>query len=133
MNEAFQRAPGPATNMPMSSAKLAVPMELYKPHSTVFCATPVSPPEAENWNVTAAEAVACDRTIGVKFVVTKIIRASARTVKVALPDATSPPVATLAATRMPLVSYELHCNCPKAIVAGQSNDSNAVEMGLVLA
>ena len=64
--------------------------------------------------------------------VTKNIRVLAGTVKVTLPDATSPPVATLAVTRLPLVSYEFQCNCPKAIVAEQSNDNNAAETEPVL-
>jgi len=111
-------------NMPMSSAKLAVPSELYNPHSTVFWVTPVMPPEAENLKVTTAEALACDKTIGVKLLVMKNIRVLAGTVKVTLvADATSPPVATLALTRLPLVSYELHCICPQTIPAEPNNDS----------
>jgi hypothetical protein len=65
--------------------------------------------------------------------VIKNIRVLPGTVKVTLlAEAASPPVATLAVTRLPLVSYELHCICPKAIVAEQSSDSTTVETRLVL-
>jgi hypothetical protein len=118
--------------MPTSSARLAVPIELYKPHSTVFWATPVIPPEAENLKVTTAAAFAWDNTIGLKLLVMKNIRVLAGTVKVTLlAEAASPPVATLAVIRLPLVSYELHCICPKAMVAEQSNDNNTAETELV--
>ena len=132
VNQTFNTAPGPTAKHAYVISQTGRPHELYKPHSTVFWATPVIPPEAENLNVTTAEEFACDKTIGVKLLVIKNIRVLAGTVKVTLPDATSPPVATLALRRLPLVSYELHCNCPKAIVAEQSNDSTTAETEPVL-
>ena len=82
----------------------AVPAELYRPQPMVRCATPPKPEETETLKDTALLAFAAAKLNGVKLLVTNDNWVLAGMVKVTEPPVVkSPPVATLAVTKLPLV------------------------------
>src|SRR5436305_9476684 len=109
---------------PTSSVNPAVLAELYRPQPIVRWVTPPNPAETETLKVTDLLALAPVKLNGVKSLVTKLNCVFAGIVKVTEPPVSAPPpVATLAVTRFPLVSYELQCNCAKAGSAAAHNES----------